>query len=395
MTFRTNPGPDEPQHGDAARDDLTDDPDSPYRYGDPGRQQAGDPAAGAGAEAGGGGRATIGAGSPSQWQPGYEPLGHRSPGAHRASDRPSGRGPGHAAPGYQAPGYQAPGPAGSGVASRNGRAVGYQPPGAADMVSDGYNADEFDADHQHAGGAAAADGMWEFPNGTQPEPGQPEFGLYGPPAAEASPSGVSASTGDSPHRADRGRHGRRIWLGVGAVLVIVVAAAALLVGRLGHSGQAAQPAAAPSHTLATPQKIGTYTRDQQAEQQLGLSHGEQYLTQIDPGHVAGIVAAIYDTGGPASSPDRVAVMAGRLVKSPLTDVIKSFTQQETAEGNAPVRVAAGLLGGQAACAGKGGSGICVWADRDTVGVLVSATINASSLARMMLTIRSGVEFLAA
>ena len=149
--------------------------------------------------------------------------------------------------------------------------------------------------------------------------------------------------------------------------------------------------AAPSHTLATPQKIGTYTLDQQAEHQLGLSHGEQYLTQIDPGHVFGMVAAIYDTAGPTSTPNRVAVIAGRLVNSLLADVIKSFTRQEAAEGNAPMATAAGPLGGKAACAGKGGSGICVWADRDTVGVLVSATASARSLARVMLTIRSGVE----
>ncbi len=174
--------------------------------------------------------------------------------------------------------------------------------------------------------------------------------------------------------------------------MIVVAAAAVLTGRLGHSSHAARPRAGPSHALATPQKIGTYPRDQQAEQQLGLGHGgEQYVTQIDPGHVSGIVAAVYDTGGPASSPDRVAVIAGRLVNSAPADVIKGFTQQEAAEGNAPVTVPSGPLAGQAACAGNGSSGICVWADRGTVGVLVSATMDASSLARVMLTIRSWVE----
>jgi hypothetical protein len=356
MTFRWNPGPDEPRYGDAAPADQTDDPASPYK------------------------RHENGQASP-------------SPQAHSPVD-----------PGSSASGHQA----GSDVASRNGRPAGDQPLGAADLVSYGYDADELGAGHQQPGGAAAAEGAWAFPSRvSQPGPDQPESGPYGPPETEA--SGVPAAMGDRPHRdwphrdwphrdwphrATRGRRGRRVWLVVGAVLVLMVAAAALLVGRLGHSGQAAQPAAAPSHMLATPQKIGTYTRDQQAEQQLGLSHGEQYLTQIDPGHVAGIVAAIYDTGGPASSPDRVAIMAGRLVKSPLNDVIKGFTQQETAEGNAPMKASAGPLGGQAACAGKGGSGICVWADSDTVGVLVSATINASALARTMLSMRSGIEFLA-
>ncbi len=177
------------------------------------------------------------------------------------------------------------------------------------------------------------------------------------------------------------------------VLVVLFAVAAVAVAARGWLGRPARHAQAshPAHTLATPKHIGSYTRDPQAERQLGLGHGEQYLTQIDPGHVSGIVAAVYDTGGPASSPNRVAVIAGRLGNSPQSGVVKSFVQQESTEGNSPVMIPAGPLGGQAACAGKGSSGICVWVDGDTVGVLVSATTNATSLSRVMLAIRPGVE----
>ncbi len=261
------------------------------------------------------------------------------------------------------------------------------------MISYGYNTDQPDAGYQapHQGMPAADDDA-RAGNGTagQPESDHAEFAFYGPPEGEP-----QAPVRRVPRGARRIRHGwrqRGIWLSAGAVLVVVVAAVAVLrFVRFADPAHPVRPVAMPSHALAVPARIGSYTRDQQAEQQLGLSHSEQYLTQIDPGHVTGIVAAIYDTGGPASSPDRVAVIAGRLVRSPLAGVIKSFTQQETAEGNAPARTAAGALGGQAACAGKGSSGICVWADTDTVGVLVSATLNASSLARVMLAIRPGVE----
>jgi hypothetical protein len=279
-------------------------------------------------------------------------------------------GPGSGAPGSGAPGSGAPG---SGAQVPGGLA-----PGAGGSQPDWLAQPDWfrgsDADEPGAGG---------------PEPGEPEFVLYGPDGSRPHVrAGRAHPSGDGRRAVRRGRG--RLWLGIGAVLVIVVAAGAFLYGRLGRISRPAPPAA-PSHTLATPQTIGAYTRDEQAEQQLALSHNEQYVTQIDPGHVSGIVSAVYDTGGPASSPDHVAVIAGKLVNSPIADVIKSFNQQESAEGNAPMAVPAGPLGGRAACAGKGTSGICLWADGNTVGVLVSATINASSLAREMLTIRPGIE----
>jgi hypothetical protein len=292
--------------------------------------------------------------------------------------------------------------------SRRGRHAGYQPPshpagyqqqgfqtpGIADVVSYGFKPAQSAAGHQAPQPGGPASSLDDAPGQPgwvgQPATGHPEFAPDGP--SEAEPKAVGARRA----RRDASRRGRRrgIWLWAGAVLAVVVAAVAMLSGRFGQSGHSAHPAksvAVPAHVLAVPQRIGSYTRDEQAEQQVGLSHSEQYLTQINPGHVSGIVAAIYDTAGSASSPDRVAVIAGRLVRSPLAGVIKSFDQQESAEGNLPLATPAGPLGGQAACAGKGSSGICVWADRDTVGVLVSATVNSSSLARLMLTIRSGIE----
>jgi hypothetical protein len=54
---------------------------------------------------------------------------------------------------------------------------------------------------------------------------------------------------------------------------------------------------------------------------------------------------------------------------------------------------AGKLGGQAACAPGSGSGPaeCAWADGDTFGVVVSATLTSSALADEMRLMRSLIE----
>jgi hypothetical protein len=230
------------------------------------------------------------------------------------------------------------------------------------------------------------------PEAADAEPADAEFPLYGPaePRYEPVPrGGRSAGRGRGRTGARRGKIGK--WLGLGGAVVIAAAAAvAVVFGGLGVRSRPPRPSP-PAHLLYTPQRIGSYTRDPQAEQELGLSHGEHYLTQIDPGHVSGIVAAVYDTRGVPGSPDSAAVIAGRLGSTPVSVVIKSFMQQETAEGHGPVTVPAGPLGGSAACAGSTQSAICVWADGDTVGVVVSAAMNARQLSSVALIIRSGVE----
>ena len=339
---------------------------------------------------------------PADQQPAYQPP-YQRPDLETPYQRPNYeapyRGPDHEAP-YQRPEYEAPyhRPDHETPYHRPDHEALYQRP---DDEAPYRRPDYAEPYQSQLGQSRLGQSRLGQPDPAQADPDQPEFALYGPPepelggpAAPEPPELAVPYAGHPPRRARRGRRRHGLWLGVGAALVIVVAAAAFLTGKLG-SAPTAQLPPPPAHRLVTPQTIGTYTRDKQAEQQLGLSHGEQYVTQIDPGHVSGIVAAAYDTGGPASSPNSVAVIAGRLVNSPLADVIKSFTQQETAEGNAPVAVPAGSFGGRAACAGKGNSGICVWADADTVGILVSATVKASSLAQVMLTIRSGVEVPAA
>lgn len=222
--------------------------------------------------------------------------------------------------------------------------------------------------------------------GSAPESADVEFQLHSP--AETDPHGIESAR---PVRsARRGRIKTSTLLGIGGVLVVIAAAVVVFTGGFGPSGGHAQPTA-PAIMLVTPPRIADYTRDLQAEQELGISHGEHYLTQIDPGHVSGIVAAVYDTRGVPGAPDSAAVIAGKLGSTPGAVVIKSFMQQETAEGHQPAAIPAGPLGGKAACAGSSQSAICVWVDKDTVGVVVSAAMNAHQLASVASTIRSGVE----
>jgi hypothetical protein len=56
---------------------------------------------------------------------------------------------------------------------------------------------------------------------------------------------------------------------------------------------------------------------------------------------------------------------------------------------------AGSLGGKAACVEEGSASdsvsMCAWFDNDSFGEIVSPTMNASALAKEMLTVRPAVE----
>ncbi|MGE5286646.1 MAG: hypothetical protein ACM3ML_05470 [Micromonosporaceae bacterium] len=411
MTHRWTPSPDDPRQTDGPTDDRADN----TRRGRRGRHGRGLPPDS---------EPTL-SGQPGHLGPDPGPLGvdhgffrpgpgHADPHPGYADPHPgytdpgsgyadplygaAGTVPGHRTPDYRAQGYrredfQRPaGPDGAGHgngvsgAGRDGREFA-QPGEMTKGLDQGWVHPLATGTPQVPRGIGPHSDLVTYPGwGAAPESAEPEFQLYGP--AETDPHET-----ESARAARSGRHGRiktSALLGIGGVLVIIAAAVAVFTVGFGHSGHHAQPTA-PATMLATPPRIGDYTRDLQAEQELGISHGEHYLTQIDPGHVSGIVAAVYDTRAVPGSPDSAAVIAGRLGSTPAAVVIKSFMQQETAEGHQPVAIAAGPLGGKAACAGSKQSAICVWVDKDTVGVVVSAAMNARKLASVALTIRSGVE----
>jgi hypothetical protein len=411
MTHRWTPSPDDPRQTHAAADDRTDGSGRRGRHSHRRGRSSGD-----------------------EPDPGQQPDQPRYTGA-----LPRHRGPDYRAQGYRREDFQRPG-----AAIRPGevpRPGGTVPPGEMqrprEAVWPGEAAGGLEQGWQSAGGSRAVGGprSWGpgFPRegavpgqhgappgparphaygtaqgprgmgpgphadlvtypgwGAEREPADAEFELHGPDDATS----YGLGTGRAARPARRGRRRAGKWLGIGGVVAIVAAAAVVVSGRLDKTPHHPRPSA-PAKVLAVPQRIGGYTRNPQAEQELGIGHGEHYLTQIDPGHVSGIVAAVYDTRDTPGSPDSAAVIAGRLGRTPAAVVIKSFMQQEKAEGHQPVAVAPGPLGGKAACAGSKHSAICVWVDKETVGVVVSAAMNARSLSRVALTIRSGVEVRAA
>ncbi len=193
-------------------------------------------------------------------------------------------------------------------------------------------------------------------------------------------SASSPATQSAKSRQRAGRGGK-----VAAMLVcgLVVVAAAAAYGYFKLMPRT-------SHTVTTPAAIGAFTRQPANTMATGL---KQRILTAGSGNVKNVVAAVYQQKkGPGTSKGLQIVVfiggnltgnasAGDLISAYMARLHKSFTAKP------------GGLGGQAACApGSNGSPAeCAWADGDTFGVLVSATLTAQGLADEMLQMRPAVE----
>lgn len=143
-----------------------------------------------------------------------------------------------------------------------------------------------------------------------------------------------------------------------------------------------------SHEVSTPASLDGYIRQSVQSSRTAQEIKSQILAAAG-GAVSNVVAATYEKpAGPGSSsgPQIVVFIGGNLASgsnfiSGITQLRGSFT------------TSAGSLGGQAACApsANGGPAECAWADGDTFGVLVSATLNANGLASELRLMRPLVE----
>jgi hypothetical protein len=180
----------------------------------------------------------------------------------------------------------------------------------------------------------------------------------------------------------------RLWLAVLGVVIAVAAAitAIITVESPSHGG--------PVHAMQTPARIGSFARaadTQSATQLAGLRTG---VIQASAGQASNVKSAVYESGNPAAG-NTVQVMmftGGHLATAAPATSITSFTQKFA---GAAV-VSAGSLGGQAACAEEGATtssqvSICVWFDNDSFGEIVSPTMNATTLATVMRTVRPDLE----
>jgi hypothetical protein len=188
-----------------------------------------------------------------------------------------------------------------------------------------------------------------------------------------------------------GSNDRRLWLGLGGVVVL---AAAAIVGIIKyefptHSG--------PAHVMATPATIGAYARTVDLEHEADVAALKQKVIAMSAGQASHVVSAVYESGKASAGNTAQIIMfiGGHLANADPAASITSFTQQFK---GAQV-VSAGALDGKAACVqdGTGANSVamCAWFDNDSFGEVVSPTMSASALASAMRTVRPAVEVRAA
>jgi hypothetical protein len=186
-----------------------------------------------------------------------------------------------------------------------------------------------------------------------------------------------------------GSNDRRLWLGLGGVVVV---AAAAIVGVIkfefpSHSG--------PAHTMVTPAKIGAYARTMDLEHKADVAALREKVIKMSSGQASRVVSAVYKSGNSAAGNTAQIIMfiGGHLANADPAASIAGFTQQFP---GAKV-VSAGALGGKAACVqdGTGANSVamCAWFDDDSFGEVVSPTMNATALANAIHTVRPSVELL--
>jgi len=188
-----------------------------------------------------------------------------------------------------------------------------------------------------------------------------------------------------------GSNDRRLWLGLGGVVVL---AAAAIVGIIKyefptHSG--------PAHVMGTPATIGAYARTVDLEHEADVAALKQKVIAMSAGQASHVVSAVYESGKASAGNTAQIIMfiGGHLANADPAASITSFTQQFK---GAQV-VSAGALDGKAACVqdGTGANSVamCAWFDNDSFGEVVSPTMSASALASAMRTVRPAVEVRAA
>lgn len=174
---------------------------------------------------------------------------------------------------------------------------------------------------------------------------------------------------------------RRIMIVGGCLIVAVVAVAAYVL-----------LAPQPAHVVSTPSQLGAFAKESAVDRSTARGLRNKIVAGA-AGEVKNVVAAVYEqTTGPGTSqgPQIVVFIGGNLtgggsasgfIGGFMTQLHGSFTTNP------------GVNGGQAACApgSNGGPAECAWADNDTFGVVVSATLSAAGLADEMRSMRPQVE----
>jgi hypothetical protein len=186
--------------------------------------------------------------------------------------------------------------------------------------------------------------------------------------------------------ASAGRPRRRVPMTARVLLAVVLVAA---VGVAGYVFLWPKT----SHVVSAPARAAGYARQQANATANQL---KQRIVKAAGGSVSHVVAAVYQrNSGPGTSngPQVIVFIGGNLTGgSSASGLITAYINGLSGA----FTTSPGSLGGQAACApgSHGGPAECAWADNDTFGVLVSATMNSVSLAAQMRQMRPLVEHVA-
>ncbi len=174
---------------------------------------------------------------------------------------------------------------------------------------------------------------------------------------------------------------RRILI-VGSCVIVALIVAALVLST----------PAQQAHVISVPNQLGVYVKEPTLDSSTAQALRDKIVAGA-AGEVKNVVAGVYEeTTGPgtANGPQIVVFIGGNLTGGgSASSFINGFMAQ--VRGSFPAN--AGRLGGQAACAPSvnGGPAECAWADDDTFGVVVSATLSARGLAAEMIQMRPMVE----
>jgi hypothetical protein len=186
------------------------------------------------------------------------------------------------------------------------------------------------------------------------------------------------------------RH-RSLIRGIGRVprKVLLLATCAVVAAGAGAGYVLLRPA--PSHGIAVPGTLGSYVMQPSLATSTALPLKNRIVSAA-AGKVKNVVAAAYQTGAAgAGGPSEVFVFIGGNLAG--GESASSFISGMLAQLPGSFPTSAGSLGGSAACApgSPGKPAECAWADNDTFGLLVSATMNAQALAAELRAMRQLVE----
>ena len=185
---------------------------------------------------------------------------------------------------------------------------------------------------------------------------------------------------------NRHSHRRWLWLSLGVTGVVAAAVIAVIL----TSGS---PGGGVTHTVVMPASLGLYKWAPDLEKNAGLPGLAASVAETGGRQVSGVRSRIYERPAPGgAAPQVLEVIGGHLLTtSPASSAITLIGRYPGAHA-----VPSGPMGGSAACfeqaAGTADSvAMCVWSDNDSFGMLTSPTLNAASLADLMVQDRPLIE----